>query len=53
MSSIPWLLLSYYLLLLMLFSRSVMPNSLQPRGLQHARLPCPNDLSEFAQRHTH
>ena len=23
------------------FSHSVMPNSLQPHGLQHARLPCP------------
>ena len=23
------------------FSRSVVSNSLQPRGLQHARLPCP------------
>jgi len=25
---------------LLLFSYSVMSNSLQPRGLQHARLPC-------------
>ena len=25
-----------------LFSRSVMSNSLQPCGLQHARLPCPS-----------
>ena len=24
------------------FSRSVMPNSLRPHGLQHARLPCPS-----------
>ena len=24
------------------FSRSVMSDSLQPRGLQHARLPCPS-----------
>ena len=24
------------------FSRSVMPNSFQPHGLQHARLPCPS-----------
>ena len=24
------------------FSRSVMSNSLRPRGLQHARLPCPS-----------
>ena len=23
------------------FSHSVMPNSLQPHGLQHTRLPCP------------
>ena len=27
---------------LLLFSRSVMSNSLQPHGLQHARLPCPS-----------
>ena len=27
-------------LLLLLFSRSVVSNSLQPHGLQHARLPC-------------
>ena len=26
----------------LLFSRSVMSNSLQPHGLQHARLPCPS-----------
>ena len=26
---------------LLLFSRSVIPDSLQPHGLQHARLPCP------------
>ena len=25
---------------LLLFSRSVMPDSLQPHGLQHTRLPC-------------
>ena len=29
-------------LLLLLFSRSVMSSSLQPHGLQHARLPCPS-----------
>ena len=28
--------------LLLLFSRSVVSNSLQPHGLQHARLPCPS-----------
>ena len=27
---------------LLLFSRSVMSDSLQPHGLQHARLPCPS-----------
>ena len=30
------------LLLLLLFSRLVMPTSLPPHGLQHARLPCPS-----------
>ena len=30
------------LIFLLLFSRSVMSNSLQPHGLQHARLPCPS-----------
>ena len=25
----------------LLFSRSVVSDSLRPRGLQHARLPCP------------
>ena len=29
-------------LLLMLFSHSVVSDSLQPHGLQHARLPCPS-----------
>ena len=28
--------------LLLLFSRSFVSNSLQPHGLQHARLPCPS-----------
>ena len=28
--------------LLLLFSRSVLSDSLQPHGLQHARLPCPS-----------
>ena len=27
---------------MLLFSRSVVSNSLQPHGLQHARLPCPS-----------
>ena len=30
------------MLLLLLFSRSVVPDSLQPHGLQHTRLPCPS-----------
>ena len=30
------------LVLLLLFSHSVMSNSLRPHGLQHARLPCPS-----------
>ena len=30
------------ILLLLLFSCSVMPNSLPPHGLQHARPPCPS-----------
>ena len=32
----------YQYLFLSLFSFSVMSNSLQPHGLQHARLPCPS-----------
>ena len=28
--------------LLLLFSHSVMSDSLRPHGLQHARLPCPS-----------
>ena len=31
----------YVFMLLLLFSRSVMSDSLKPHGLQHARLPCP------------
>ena len=34
------------------FSRSVMSDSLQPHGLQHARSPC-HQLSEFTQTHVH
>ena len=39
------------LLLLLLFSNSVVSDSLQPHGLQHARLPCPN-REEFVQTHS-
>ena len=38
---------------LLLFSYSPMFDSLQPHGLQHARLPCPSYLSGFAQIHAH
>ena len=38
---------------LLLFSYSPMSDSLQPHGLQHARLPCPSYLSGFAQIHAH
>ena len=31
----------YFQLFMLLFSCSVMSNSLQPHGLQHVRLPCP------------
>jgi len=34
-------LFSWILILFLLFSCSVMSNSLRPHGLQHARLPCP------------
>ena len=37
----------------LLFNRSVMPDSLLPYGLQHARLPCPHCLLEFVQTHVH
>ena len=30
-----------------------MSDSLQPHGLQHARLPCPSPIPEFAQTHVH
>ena len=37
----------------LLFSYSVMSDTLQPHGLQHARLPCPSLSLEFAQTHAH
>ena len=37
----------------LLFSCSVLSNSLQPHGLQHARLPCPSPSPEPAQIHVH
>ena len=35
------------------FSRLVVPDSLQPHELQHARLSCPSPLQELAQTHIH
>ena len=35
-----------YNVVFLLFSRSVMSNSLWPHGLQHARLPCPSAIPE-------
>ena len=35
------------------FSCSVVSNSLQPYGLQHARLPCHHQLPEFTKTHVH
>ena len=35
------------------FSDSVMSDSLQPHGLQHARLPCPSPTPELPQTHIH
>ena len=37
----------------MLFSHSVMFDSLQPYGLQHARHPCPSPSPELTQTHVH
>ena len=34
-------------------SRSVMSDSLQPHGLQHARLPVLHQLPELTQTHVH
>ena len=37
----------------LLFSYSVMSDSLQPHGLQHPRLPWPSLPPEFAETHVH
>ena len=41
--------------LLLLFSHSAMSSFLRPRGLQHARLPCPSlsPAAQFTQIHVH
>ena len=36
-----------------LFSHSIVSDSLHSHRLQHARLPCPSPLLEFAQTHVH
>ena len=46
----PWFL---FFIFLLLFSHSVVFNSLQCQGLQQARLLCPLYLLEFAQTHVH
>ena len=38
---------------MLLFSHSVMSDSLQPHGLQHTRLPVLHHLPELAQTHVH
>ena len=38
--------------MLLLFSPSVVSDSLRPHGLQHTKLPCPHSL-ELAQTHVH
>ena len=34
----------HFIVISLLFSRSVMSHSLRPHGLQHARLPCPSPI---------
>ena len=41
------------MLVTLLFSHSVLSDSLQLCGLQHTRLPCPSPSPEFAQTHVH
>ena len=41
------------LLLLLLFSRQVLSDSLRPHGLQHARPPCPSPSARVCQVHVH
>ena len=35
------------------FTHSVVSNSLQPHGRQHARPPCPSPIPQFTQTHVH
>ena len=53
-TTLPSELLSHWLYVgLLLFSHSVVSNSLWPRGQQHARLPCPSPTPEFTQTYVH
>ena len=40
-------------LVVLLFFRSVVSDSLQPHRLQHTKLPCPSSLLKFAQTPVH
>ena len=42
-----------FMMLLLLFSRSVVSDYLRPRGLQHARSSVFHHLPQFAQTHVH
>ena len=55
LSFLTWYLLSsiHFSVYLLLFSPSVVSDSLQPHGLQHARFPCPHCCPKFAQTHVH
>ena len=40
-------------ILVVMFSHSVVENSLQPHGMQHTIFPCPSPFPELAQTHIH
>ena len=40
-------------MILLLFNKQVLSDSLQPHGPQHARPPCPSPTLEFTQTHVH
>ena len=51
---IQWYILHFqWLLLLLLFSCSVVSSSWRPHGLKHTRLPCPSPSPQFTQTHVH